>query len=125
MKCGLVYPGDFTVWVTCLIKNYEDALMGGLVKRGYSVSAAGDKLTIAGEAAALIGLRITTSNETATPSDISKAVMEVMEEHKFLYYSIIVTATAGSSWYGPNISLPKKPIVEPPPIPTPDKDHLN
>ena len=127
MKCGLVYPGNFTVWITCLIKDYEDAILGGMVKRGYGVSAAGSdgKLTIPGEAAVVIGIAVTTSNEETTSSDINKAVQEVMDEHKFLYYSIVVSATTGASWYGSNIALPKKPVVVPPPIPTPDKGNLN
>lgn len=127
MKCGLVYPGNFTVWITCLIKDYEDAILGGLVKRGYSVAAAGTdgKLTIPGEASVVIGMAVNTSNEEITASDISKVVKEVMDEHKFLYYSIVVSATAGSSWYGSNIALPQKPEVVPPPIPMPDKGNLN
>jgi hypothetical protein len=126
MKCGIVYPGHFTVWITCLIKDYEDAILGGLIKRGYSVSAASDKLTIEGEAASIIGLQVNTSNEEATASDISNAVREVMDDHKFLYYSIVVSATAGASWFGCNIALPKKPAAAvPPPIPTPDKGNLN
>jgi hypothetical protein len=127
MKCGIVYPGNFTVWITCLIKNYEDAILGGLVKRGYGVSAAGadGNLTIESEAAAIIGLSVTTSKEEATASDISKAVKEVMDEHKFLYYSIVVSATVGASWYGSNITLPQKPVVVPPPIPAPDRGNLN
>ena len=127
MKCSLVYPGNFTVWITCLIKDYEDAILGGMVKRGYGVSAAGSdgKLTIPGEAAVVIGMAVTTSKEETTASDISKAVQEVMDEHKFLYYSIVVSATTGASWYGCNIALPKKPVVVPPPIPAPDKGNLN
>lgn len=125
MKCGLVYPGHFTVWITCLIKEYEDAILGGLVKRGYSVSAASDKLSIASEASTVIGLKVTTSNEEVTASDISKVIKEVMDDHKFLYHSIVVSPAAGGSWYGSNISLPKKPTVVPPSIPTPDNENLN
>jgi hypothetical protein len=126
MKCGLVYPGKFTVWITCLIKEYEDAILGGLVKRGYSVSAAGvdAKLSIQEESATIIGISISTENEEAAASDISKVVKEVMDEHKFLYYSIIVSARAGASWYGSNIVLPKK-TVDAPPIPTPDRSDMN
>lgn len=126
MKCGLVYPGNFTAWITCLIKNYEDAILGGLVKRGYDVSAAGGegKLSISGEAACIIAISITTSNEEATASDISNVIKAVMDEHKFLYYSIVVSARAGASWYGSNIALPPKP-AEAPPISDPDKSNLN
>lgn len=126
MKCTVVYPGQFIVWVTCMLADYEDRIIAGMVKKGYHVSAAsGNEVSVKYDngASVLIALSIETSKEEKQAVDINKDIMDVLKENNFLFYSVIVSARAGSCWNGSNIRLPQKTQAVPPPIPEPEPDR--
>ncbi len=129
MKCSIVYPGQFYVWITCMLAEYEDAIIAGMVKKGYHVStaAADGQVTLFNKdnPSALICIKVESKNEEITASEISDDVRNFLSEKKFLYYSVIVSACTSCCWSSTNIVLPPKPSVAPPPIPSSDKSNLN
>lgn len=125
MKCTLVYPGQFVVWITCLLESYEDRIIAGMVKKGYQVgpAASGGQVSIKYDngASVLIALRVDSSKEDVKAVEISKDIMDVLKDNNFLYYSVIVSALTSSCWNGANVVLPKPAQPAPPPLPEPDK----
>lgn len=122
MLCKVLYPGEFVAWVTCLIKEYEDSIVTGMVLKGYQIGAAAidGKLSTykEGTPSVVVAFTIKTRDENKQAKDIYKDLVDVLEEKKILYYSIVITAHVDSTWNSSNIVLPKKSI--PPPLPTPE-----
>lgn len=132
MRCKLVYPGQFVAFVTCMLKDYEDAILGGMVKKGYSVGIVSQDGNLShghqGGAAYITVFRVDSTKEEIAAKDIHKDLMEVMREHKFLYYSIVVSALVDACWISTNITLPQPsppPTPPEPPVTEPDKSNLN
>lgn len=130
MKCSIVYPGQYVAWVTCMLSDYETQILGGMVKKGYTVSPAAQSgvvtLGTPNAPAVVVCFRIDSSKEDITASDVMKDLMDLLNEKKFLYYSVIVSALAGSTWNTSNISLPKKdPAPAVPEAPPTPKSNLN
>ena len=130
MKCNVVYPGQYVAWVTCMLSDYEDHILAGMVKKGYQVSPAAQsgQITLGnqGSAAVVVCFRIDSSKEDIQVTDVSKDLMDLLNEKKFLYYSVIVSALTSSTWNTSNINIPKAaPVVEPPPIPSAPNGNLN
>jgi hypothetical protein len=129
MKCTVVYPGQFVAWVTCMLKSYEDAIIAGMVKKGYviSVIATNGEVTSGSKdnPAVVVTIRVDSTKEETEAKDVHKDLLEVLTEKKFFYYSVIVSALADSCWVSSNIILPKQDKPIPPSIPEPDKSNLN
>ncbi len=128
MKCSLVYPGQYVAWVTCMLPDYEDHILAGMVKKGYQVSPAAESgvvtLGAQGGPSVVVCFRIDSTKEDIKVTDVSKDLMDLLNEKKFLYYSVIVSALAGSTWNTSNITFPK-PAAVPPPLPSAPKSNLN
>lgn len=129
MKCTVVYPGQFVAWVTCMLKDYEDIIIGGMVKKGYVVSVAATNGEVTSGSkdnpAVVVSLRIDCPKEETKAADVHKDLLEVLTEKSFYYYSVVVSALSDSCWVGSNIALPQKNKPVPPPLPVPDKSNLN
>lgn len=128
MLCSLVYPGNFVAFVTCMFKDYEDLIVAGMLKKGYTVGvvASDGKLTHGDETrpAVITTFKVETRDEAKKATDIFKDLIAVLAEKKVLYYSVVVSAYVDSSWIASNIELPKPapPQEVPQPIPEPDKN---
>lgn len=131
MRCSVVYPGQFVVWITCMLRSYEDAIVAGMVKKGYiiSVVAVDGKLTSgdSGRPAVVTTFRVDTGKEETMARDVHKDLLEVLREKNMLYYSVVVTAYTDACWIASNITLPQppeppKPPQPPTPVPEPDKN---
>lgn len=130
MLCSVVYPGNFVAWVTCMFRDYEDLIVAGMLKKGYTVGvvAADGKLTHGGDTkpAVVTTFKIETRDETKKASDIHTDLQAVLAEKKVLYYSVIVCAQVDACWGTSNIDLPQPapppPAPIPEPLPEPDKN---
>lgn len=129
MKCGIVYPGQFYVWITCMLESYQNDIIAGLVKKGYHVGPAAEDNTLTlhskGNASILLAMKVSSSDEELMASKVNDDVKEVLNGNNFLYYSVVVSACTNCCWMSSNITLPEKAPVVPPPLPTPDKSNLN
>ena len=107
------------MWVTCLIKGYEDKIVAGMVKKDYSVSLSNIKGVTIGEpnqASVVVSFTVFTNKEKAKASGVYDDLIKVLVEHKIYYYSVVITAMVDSTWCCGNMVLPEK---APPPTPTP------
>lgn len=131
MLCSVVYPGNFVAWVTCMFRSYEDLIVSGMLKKGYTVGviAADGKLTHGADTkpAVVTTFKIETKDHAKKASDIHTDLLAVLAERKVLHYSVIVSAQVDACWSVSNIELPQPPApVEPPPVPIPEPDkNLN
>jgi hypothetical protein len=121
-------------WLTVLIPDYQDAIITGLVKKGYMVGAAAKD----GQAifappdrppSTLIALSIYHSNPAVEAKADSHAVyrdvFDIMTEMNAKFFSIIVSLSADCAWYGANFSLPNLAVKEPDPVPIPNPKKLD
>lgn len=101
MLCSVVYPGNFVAFVTCMFKDYEDLIVAGMLKKGYTVGtvASDGKLTHGGEGhpAVITTFKIETRDETKKATDVFKDLIAVLAEKKVLYYSVVVSAYVDAS----------------------------
>ena len=119
------FTEHFVVWITCMIKDYEDLIVANVIKKGYTVGALqeGGKLTL-GEpdrAAVVISFSAYSHTDSKKTKDVYADVLSILTEHNMFYYSVIVSVyTSESLWISTNIA-PRKKVEELPPIPSPDK----
>lgn len=116
MNFKVVYGGQYVAWVSVLIPSYQDAIIAGMVKKGYSIGIVSNSGTIAdsseGKAATLLSFRIETYKNDVGAKEIFKDLMEIMTANKFYYYSIIITILSDSSFIGSNIIVPGATAIE-------------
>jgi len=128
MRITTTYVYSFIAWITVLTPRYADGIIAGMVKKGYAVSAVAGNgeilLTKESNPSAIISLKITSVAETINSANIHKDLMNVLDELKAFYHSVIVTPYNDCCWCGSNILLQK---TVPPPIPNikPNKSNLN
>lgn len=128
MYITTTYVYSFIAWITILTPRYADSIIAGMVKKGYAVSAVAGNgevlLAKEGNPSAIITLKITSVAETTSSSSVHKDLMNVMDELKGYYHSVIVAPYNDCCWCGTNIVLNK---ATPPPLPTvkADKSNLN
>lgn len=118
----VVQPGYFVVWVTCLIRSYEDKIIAGMVKKEYTVSLSnpqGVTIEEANQASVVISFSVFTKKEKAKASDVYGDLIKVLEEHKIYYYSVVITAMVDSAWNCGNMVINK---TTPPEKPRPEPD---
>ncbi len=121
----------YYVWVTALLASYQDAIIAGMVKKGYMVGpAAKDGQIVSGaenSPAALIALSIYKTKETDCKA-IYEDVIDLLTEMKAHFHSVIVSLSNDAVWVGPNIliQVKEKPKpLEPPPLPPEVKKNMN
>lgn len=95
-------------WITALTASYQDAIITGLVKKGYMVGALDAKgVTIAPgkKSSALIALRIYHTKNTLNVSKVYDNVGDICTEINALCHSIIITKAIDCIWYGGNFNI--------------------
>lgn len=115
-------------WVTALLPSYQDGLIAGLAKKGYMVGPAakdGKIVSTKDDApAALITLSVYKAEETSS-AKIYEDLVQILQEMKVLYYSVVVALCNEATWAGSNIHLPKEKKAQPPPLPSGAKKNMN
>jgi len=115
----IVEQGSYIVWITCLLSSYQDKIIAELVKKGYTISACGDKevgnicWTTTNAPSALIVFSISSNASKATATSIHTDINDILSNNKMLFFSLIVCARGGACWNVGNINLTNK---TPPPI---------
>ena len=109
----------FNVFITALTANYQDSIIAGLAKKGFTVGPAipGKIVANGHSSSALLCLTVYKAEEIKA-ADIHKDVMAVLDELQAWYYSVIVVLASDTCWVGSNFNLPdqgrppvKKPII--------------
>jgi hypothetical protein len=112
----------YYVWMTVLIPTYQDAIVAGLVKKGYMVGAAcrdgQPSFTLPERSpSTLISLSIYKVNgdDKITANDVYTDVAAALKEMNAKYFSVIISQAADAAWYGANFSLPDLATKDEPP----------
>lgn len=129
MYINTTFVYNFITWITVLTPSYTNAIIAGMVKKGYAVSstAAKGEVLIAKDtnASAIISLKITSTIEGSNSGSIYKDLMEVLVEIKAFFYSVVVTPYVDCAWCGSNIAINKPTAVATDVKPNPNKSNLN
>lgn len=103
------------VWITAMLQSYEDIILAGMIKKGYTVSAASFNSTVfdhdSNRPSYLIAFRADYLHEEVTAAKVHSDLLVVLREIKVLYYSVCVSALAESCYVGTNIVLPTPPFL--------------
>lgn len=108
-------------WVTALLPSYQDAIIAGLVRKGYMVGPASkDGKLISppndNAPAVLFALSVYKAQEI-TVNQIYDDLIAVLKETKSYYYSVIVSLASEATWASGNFVIPAKNKPTPPPVP--------
>src|ERR1700722_7233157 len=99
----------YTCWITCMLEAYQDQIVAGLIKKGYTVGLASSGKVIINhdnQVSAIIAVSLyKISDEDILISDIYKDVASILGEVKAYFYSIVIAETANSTWAGSNIFI--------------------
>jgi hypothetical protein len=129
MSYKVVPTGYFMIWITCLIPEYENLLLPALIKKGYTISAgASDLVTAYGSKenpCVLLVYKLYHGKEDITVQMVLQDLMKIAQEEKMYLYSTVVSALNDCCWLGPNIQMPAKPIITPPPLSPKPNGNLN
>lgn len=128
MRINTTFVYSYIAWMTVLTPSYTDAIIAGLVKKGYSVAATAAKgdvlITKESNVSAIISLKITSTKENSNSGSIYTDVMAVLNELKAYFYSVVVTPYVDCAWCGSNIVVNKPSAVAVDTV-KPDKSNLN
>ena len=106
-----MYIYNYIVWATVLTPSYTDSIIAALVKRGYAVSSLSKDICISIDenASGIITLKVGTSDESKLAKDIYNDIIQILDEIKAFYYSVVITEYMDNCiWSGSNISISKK-----------------
>jgi hypothetical protein len=112
-----------------MLKSYQDTLISGLVKRGYTVGPASTDLSLSNsgdnQPSYLLAFTIFKAGREVFAKDIYEDILAIFAESKAYYYSLVVAHSYDATWVGCNFSFPEKKV--PPPVPKlpPNKGNLN
>jgi hypothetical protein len=98
------------VWITAMFRDYEDLIIAGVVKKGFSVGPAAKDNKVTSGAANAASVVIALKVDSSTIIDSAKLhdeITSVLKENKMLYYSVLVSSPADCCWNGSNIVLPE------------------
>ena len=129
MNINITYNYSFSVWLTVLTESYADLIISGLVRKGYSVSTLDNNGEVSVDkhstTSALIALKVSSVSEKIMSADIHVDIINILDDIKAYYHSVIVTPYVDCVWCGSNILLNKAmpPVMSP--LPVPDKSNLN
>lgn len=116
----------YLVFVVSLTSVYEDAIIADMVKKGYAVSTSypGTEVSLKsqGNLSAIISLKIEATSKIV--NDIHTDVADVLNTHKMMVHSIIVTEYCNAIWSASNIVF-EKPALESPSPSSSDKKNVN
>lgn len=107
----------YTCWITCMLESYQDQIVAGLIKRGYTVGlASSGNVVINHENQVSAVLSLTLYKLSEIDIAISKVYEDlgfVLTDMKGYFYSIIIAETNNSTWAGSNIFMqPKKTVPQ-------------
>ena len=106
----------FTIWVTCMLSDYEEGVVLGLVKKGYIVSSADSKKMTLGtkrNLAVVIAVNVITTSAEPSAETVHADALEILKENKYIYYSLIVSPLDKACWTTTEWSWSKpKPIPD-------------
>lgn len=118
---------QFVVWITAVSTAYEDAILAGMVKKGYIVSVVASNGVVSAPTencpAVLITFRVDVSIDGVMAKNIHHDVLVLLKMHDALYYSVIVSSLNDACFIGSNMMSgpPINPILPP----VPDKSNIN
>ena len=102
---------SYYVWITAMVREYEDLIISGLVKKGWTVGPASkDHIPTsgsAGYASCVVALKVEPLETETDASKVHEVVCNVLKEKKLLYYSVLVSTPADCCWRAGNIQLPE------------------
>lgn len=128
MHINTTFVYSYIAWAVVLTPSYTDGIIAGMVKKGYTVSstAAKGEVVISKEVntSAVISLKITSTFEGSNSGTIYKDLMDVLNDLKAFFYSVIVTPYVDCAWCGSNIVLNKPTAVAADTV-KPNKSNLN
>jgi|SRR5580692_1444386 hypothetical protein len=109
----LVVPGYYSVWITCLMPEYEGRIVAGLVKKGYSVGPLAKDIPVCHApikncGSVLLVLTVYCGDEKTSANKVNEDLLAVMNDEKIFFFSCIVTEyTNNLSYAGCNIQINK------------------
>lgn len=112
-----------------MVLSYQDTLIAGMVKRGYTIGPASADLNLHNgtdnQPAFMIAFTAFKAGQDLLAKDIYKDIVEILGEINAYYYGIVVAQAYDSTWVGCNFNMSDKKRATPPPLPTPDKSRMN
>ena len=128
MQINTTFVYSFIVWATVLTPSYTDGIIAGMVKKGYAVSstAAKGEVVISKETntSAVVSLKVTSTFENSNSATIYQDLMDVLNDLKAFFYSVVVTPYVDCAWCGSNIVISKPTAVVADTV-KPNKSNLN
>jgi hypothetical protein len=113
-----------------MLESYQDTIVAGLVKKGYTVGLAGTGKVIVNhpnQVSAVIALTAyKMGEEDIVITKVYEELSAVLTDMKGYFYSIIVSEAGNTTWAGSNIYLqPSKKVPQLPPSTDTKKTKLN
>lgn len=121
----------YTCWITCMLESYQDQIVAGLIKKGYTVGLASAGTTVVNhenQVSAILAVTVYKLGEIdISITKVYEDIAFVLTDMKGYFYSVIIAETNNSTWAGSNIFMqPKKtPQLLPPAKDTTKKSKLN
>jgi hypothetical protein len=120
----------YTCWLTCLLESYQDSIVAGLVKKGYTIGLASTGKTVINhpnQVSALLSFNLYKLGEVdVSLNKVYEDLTMVITDMKGYFYSIIVCESQGATWAGSNIFVqPTKSVPLLPPSADDKKSKLN
>ncbi len=117
-------------WITAVLSSYQDAIIAGMVHKGYMVGAASKNgvVIFASDHSApsyLIALSVykLVDPEKITSTDVYNDLNDVIKKIEAYCYSIVVSQAADCIWVGGNFDIDiKKELAE---LPPPSDKNMN
>lgn len=111
MQIKTTYLSSFIAWLVILTPSYIDSIIAGMVRKGYTVSATSSNGEVSipenNSSSATLCLKISLVSESVKPTDIHKDLIDILDDIKAYYHSVIVTPYVDCIWSGSNIVLTK------------------
>jgi hypothetical protein len=95
----------YTCWITCLLESYQDAIVAGLIKRGYTIGLSGrGNVNQHNQFSAVLSYSLYKLDDPdLTAPGILKEIGIILSDMKAYYYSIVVAEGNNAAWAGSNI----------------------
>ena len=121
----------YTCWITCMLEAYQDQIVAGLIKKGYTVGLASTGKVIVNhdnQVSAVIAFTAYKLSQGELPiTQVYDDIGLILTDIKAYFYSIVIAETSNSTWTGSNIFMqPKKQTqLLPPATDSTKKSKLN
>lgn len=103
----------YTCWITCMLESYQDQIVAGLIKKGYTIGLASTGKVIVNQdnqvSAVIAFTAYNLSQEDLTITKMYDDICLILTDIKAYFYSIVIAEAVNSTWTGSNIFMqPKK-----------------